>query len=98
MDDITKPMDMEKYYKKVVEHLLKNPLSLKEEKNIISNLAKNRPDLFMEFVTGTMDEQIITFLKQGQKILAIKWYRSETNEGLKDAKDYVEYVQRQYNL
>jgi len=86
---------MEKYHKQVIEYLIKNSLGPTLTLKIAAGLATERPDLFMEYAIGTIDEHIIEFLKKGQKIHAIKWYRTETGEGLKDAKDYVEYIEKQ---
>ena len=37
---------------------------------------------------------VVDALRRGQKIEAIKYYRAVTGAGLKDAKDFVEEVQR----
>src|SRR5262245_59160517 len=46
----------------------------------------------------TFEGRILRWLQQGQKIQAIKFYRAETGAGLKEAKDAVEALGRQYGL
>ncbi len=46
----------------------------------------------------TFEGRILHLLKQGQKIPAIKLYREETGVGLKEAKDAVEALGRQYGM
>ncbi len=48
-----------------------------------------------EFPSTAEQNDIITeFLTGNQKINAIKYYREQTGKGLKDAKDYVEYIEQ----
>ncbi len=48
-----------------------------------------------EFPSTAEQNDIITeFLTENQKINAIKYYREQTGKGLKDAKDYVEYIEQ----
>ncbi len=46
----------------------------------------------------TIEGRVLRLLQQGQKIPAIKLYREETGAGLKEAKDAVETLGRQYGL
>jgi hypothetical protein len=46
----------------------------------------------------TLEGRVLRLLQQGQKIPAIKLYREETGAGLKEAKDAVELLGRQYGL
>lgn len=45
--------------------------------------------------TQEQNDIIAEFLRDNQKIQAIKYYREQTGKGLKDAKDYVEYIEQQ---
>jgi hypothetical protein len=45
-----------------------------------------------------LDEQILSLLRQGRKIEAIKVYRAATNCGLKEAKDAVEALAAQHGI
>ena len=46
----------------------------------------------------TLEGRVLRMLQQGQKIPAIKLYREETGVWLKEAKDAVESLGRQYGL
>jgi hypothetical protein len=46
----------------------------------------------------TLEGRVLRLVQQGQKIPAIKLYREETGAGLKEAKDAVESLGRQYGL
>ena len=46
----------------------------------------------------TLEGRVLRMVQQGQKIPAIKLYREETGAGLKEAKDAVEALGRQYGL
>jgi hypothetical protein len=48
--------------------------------------------------SDTLDGRVLRLLQQGQKIPAIKLYREETGTGLKEAKDAVEMLGRQYGM
>jgi ribosomal protein L7/L12 len=41
------------------------------------------------------NEEIVSLLRQGRKIEAVKIYRERTNLGLKEAQDAVEALERQ---
>lgn len=43
-----------------------------------------------------LDQELISYLKQGKKIHAIKIHREATNASLIDSKIYVEKIQEQY--
>lgn len=45
-----------------------------------------------------MEEQVKSFLLRGDKIYGIKFVREQTSMSLKEAKDYVDKIQAQYNL
>jgi len=49
-------------------------------------------------VTGADMERILDFLRNGQKIMAIKTYREVTRVGLKEAKEAVESIQLKRGL
>lgn len=46
----------------------------------------------------TLESRLLTLLRGGQKIAAIKAYREETGAGLKDAKDSVEALARVHGI
>jgi hypothetical protein len=46
----------------------------------------------------TLEGRVLRLVQQGQKIPAIKLYREETGAGLKEAKESVEALGRQYGL
>ena len=46
----------------------------------------------------TFEGRVLRLLQQGQKIPAIKFYREETGAGLKESKEAVEALGRQYGL
>jgi ribosomal protein L7/L12 len=45
-----------------------------------------------------LDQQILELLKSGKTIEAIKVYRSQTGQGLKEAKDAVEALAAKYGI
>jgi ribosomal protein L7/L12 len=47
---------------------------------------------------GNVPPDVVDALKRGEKIEAIKRYREGTGAGLKDAKDFVEEVQRRAGM
>jgi ribosomal protein L7/L12 len=47
---------------------------------------------------GSFEEQLLTLLRQGNKIQAIKLYREKSGTGLKEAKDAVEDLAKQHNI
>ena len=47
---------------------------------------------------SAVEEQVLSLLRQGRKIEAIKVYRTATNCGLKDAKDAVEALAAQHGI
>ena len=49
-------------------------------------------------VYAVFEGRILRWLQQGQKIQAIKFYREETGAGLKESKEAVEALGRQYGL
>jgi hypothetical protein len=48
--------------------------------------------------SDTLEGRVLRLLQQGQKIAAIKLYREETGVGLKEAKDSVETLGRQWGM
>jgi ribosomal protein L7/L12 len=49
--------------------------------------------------TGTsLDGQVLSIAVTGGKIEAIKWYREQTGQGLKESKDAVEALLKQHNV
>jgi hypothetical protein len=51
-----------------------------------------------ELSPGSLEDRVLALLKQGRKIEAIKVYRTERHCDLKDAKDAVEALGRQYGV
>ncbi len=48
--------------------------------------------------SGGLDDEVLSLLRRGQKIGAIKLYREQTGAGLKEAKDAVEALARQHGI
>jgi large subunit ribosomal protein L7/L12 len=48
--------------------------------------------------TSSLDVQVLSIAATGGKIAAIKWYREQTGQGLKESKDAVEALMRRYNV
>ncbi|HMU93005.1 MAG TPA: hypothetical protein PLN43_06690 [Anaerolineales bacterium] len=71
---------------------------LKEAKDAVEAMARGEDVQIPEPVTsvesGSMDGQIRALLAKNQKIEAIKVHRAATNSSLKEAKDYVEAIER----
>ena len=51
-----------------------------------------------EIPPGSLEEQVLGLLRAGKKMDAIKLYREKTGAGLKEAKDAVEDLAKQYNV
>ena len=45
--------------------------------------------------TAELDERLLSLAKHESKIAAIKLFREEKGVGLKDAKEYIEYLEKQ---
>ncbi|MGO9115375.1 MAG: hypothetical protein ACLP9L_39690 [Thermoguttaceae bacterium] len=62
--------------------------------------ALERNDAFPERgpVTPDIEDDIVSLLEEGRKILAIKLYRRQTGAGLKEAKDAVEALATKYEI
>ncbi len=78
-------------------------LSLLEAKNAVEALEHGQalplpkaaqPGELPPIVTNVLEEQIAHLLRQGRKLDAIKIYRAATNEGLAEAKEAVEAIER----
>lgn len=52
----------------------------------------------MEFPTDPLDRQLIEMCRSGKLLAAIKAYHEATGQGLKESKDYVEALIREYPL
>ena len=73
--------------------------------NIIYTLERRYPDIYNDILRNLegdvnddiqnilLMQEVIKILKTGKKIGAIKYVRSQTGMGLKEAKDYVELFQ-----
>ena len=76
--------------------------SLVEAKQYVEELERTQqPGDGMDLDKPTADEldrQLIELLRMRQKIEAVKVYRQATGSGLKDAKDYVDELQRRHDL
>ena len=47
---------------------------------------------------SSLDEELVTLCKNGQKIEAIKHYKEASGLGLKESKDYIEQLEQRYGL
>ena len=63
---------------------------LAEAKNAVEALERGESLPSRESVDSSFEGKILSLLKQGQKIGAIKLYREKTGVGLKEAKDFIE--------
>ncbi len=63
---------------------------LADAKNAVEALETGQTLPARESVDSTFEDEILSLLKQGQKIGAIKLYREKTGVGLKEAKDFIE--------
>jgi ribosomal protein L7/L12 len=70
-------------------------------------LTQDRPTTGSQSVPGSeadaaadreFDAELVSLLREGKKIAAIKRYREETGAGLKDAKDAVEEIARRLEI
>lgn len=57
---------------------------------LLRNLGVAYPDV----PAGTASPEVMELLRRGQKIEAIKRFREETGAGLKDAKEFIESLER----
>ena len=63
---------------------------------MLKELVRSNPETFVHCyntANNLEDYAIIEFLKEGKKISAIKRRRELTNEGLRDAKQYIDKLQ-----
>ena len=61
--------------------------------------AKEANALFTKYKLGNSDiAEYIELLKAGKKIHAIKEYRSKSGVGLKEAKDFIDALQKKHNI
>ena len=69
---------------------------LKSDKNELENqlmIEKNKTSIEInERITNNVKQKIISLYSEGQKLAAVKYCKDETGLGLKEAKDYVEYL------
>ena len=75
-------------------YLKEKQCSIQDAKNFIDELEKRNSTVFSENAGKCSNEDFIYLLRKGQKINAIKEYRNQTNCSLKEAKDYVENLER----
>ena len=61
----------------------------------LMNLVLQRLGIDPNDSPGGLSEQIKTLIMRGKKIAAIKLYREQTGYGLKQAKDYIDALERQ---
>jgi ribosomal protein L7/L12 len=75
-------------------------LGLKEAKDAVEALAAQparEPNLANLSANGP-DDEVLTLIRSGKKIAAIKAYREQTGVGLKDAKDAVEALAAEHGI
>jgi len=63
---------------------------LAEAKNAVEALERGKSTVARESVDSPFENEIVSLLKQGRKIAAIKLYREKTGVGLKEAKEFIE--------
>lgn len=83
---------------KVLEKITK--FSTENYREFTIAVATKYPEIFLDTPMNINEhrEKIISLLKEGQKIDAIKHYRAVYNSGLKEAKDAVEQIQSDLGL
>ncbi len=69
-------------------------VGLKEAKEAVEALERGEAPQTRPSTASYSDGEIVSLLKQGEKIQAIKLYRDRTGAGLKEAKDAVEALAR----
>ncbi len=74
---------------------VENKCGLKEAKDYLDKLEGNNK---ADIIENINDSELIQLLKGGKKIKAIKLYRDSTNRSLKEAKNYVESLERTENI
>ncbi|MCR3760251.1 ribosomal protein L7/L12 [Clostridium felsineum] len=70
--------------------LMRDEKSIRGENLDLENNVHNVNHKFEENISMDVDYEIRELLKNGNKIQAIKRYRTITNTGLKEAKDYID--------
>lgn len=73
-------------------------LGLKEAMEAVEALAHSQTRLGPSTIDPEFEQQLLSVLRGGNKIAAIKLYRERTRVGLKEAKDAVEGVARRHGL
>jgi len=63
---------------------------LADAKNAVEALERGGSLSTKEAVGSAFEDEILSLMRQGQKIAAIKLYREKTGVGLKEAKDFIE--------
>lgn len=85
----------------------KTGLSLKESKDIVENISKfpftktfdNKASLFKDEISeNNIGEELSTLLHQNKKLEAIKLVIDNTGIGLRDAKNFVESIQKKETI
>jgi len=71
-------------------------------KEIALNLAKKYPDIFILCAgistLSTEEQKMLPIIKEGNLVMAIREYRSQTGKGLKESKETVEAMERKFRL
>ena len=87
--------------------LLKQDLDYKE---LIYRLAATHPDILLRIIHMNVDielqdtedviliQKVLSLIKAGQKIMAIKEIRAVKNMGLKEAKDFCDALQEKHGI
>ena len=63
---------------------------LADAKNAVEALERGASPSPRESVDSSFEDEIVSLLEQGKKILAIKLYREKTGVGLKESKDFID--------
>ena len=72
------------------EYRIATGAGLADAKNAVEALERDGSLPSREPTDSSFEGKILSLMKQGKKILAIKLYREKTGVGLKEAKDFIE--------
>lgn len=84
----------------IIGEILTGKTTREDVMGIILKIAENHPAVLVEAkalaadVEQGLENMVISFLRVGQKIMAIKEYRDITGFGLREAKDAVDDIEK----
>jgi len=94
---MTTEINEDNYYKKAIDKIIqirKEPEKV-DTIDFLLHFASENPELLLHLLDKTevpLRERIISILREGRKVQAIKLYREETRANLKEAKDFVDQI------